>query len=806
MRKLLGRDEDLAQLRAAARESRLVTIVGPVGVGKTELARRLLEGSDREGVEIDLSERTSALGLEAEVARALGVPSSELEAVLAGLDRVLLLDNFEQLVDEGAERVAGWLAASPELRVLVTSRRRLNVSEESAFELAPLSPEHARELFVERARQVDRRYAPDEAERAAIERLCAELDGLPLAIELAAARVSVMSANELADRLADRFEALAKAPRDAHARHATLEDAIASSWSALDPEPRAALAQCALFEGGFDLEAAEAVLSLRSSSVVDALAALVDRSLLVRERIAAQTRFRLLASVRAYARAHGDPAGAAERHAAFYLGRGFRMADRYERRPASEELEWLVREDANLRAVLRRALEGDRPAVALDAALVLQPVLIARGPAELRLRVLDRALAAAGALDPVKVGWARLARGDTLDRLGRPEQARAALEEALALAEGAGDARLTAVASWRLGASLAREDFEAAQARFERALALVREVGDRFHEGRCLGSYGAAALGRGELDRAAALLEEASRAHAEAKDETFRAMTIGLQGRLAHHRGRLDEAVQRLSEAIVALEGIDNRRWLPSLHAQLGLAHLARGALDEAESQHARGRVGAVGPGAAEVALLGALCAEERGERASSEARFSAAAESSDPPVRAAAKLGLLRWRGAGDPPALEPFASYGRATLALAEGGWDDSPLALAPVSPLARDAARRLERALEDAASDALLVGPEARWFRLGGERVDLERRVAPRRILEALAETWADPEHRWTLEALFDRGWPGEKALPKAAASRVYVAISALRKAGLGEAIERDDAGYRLSSALRLLRAAR
>ena len=334
MTELFGRDDDLEQLRAAAAASRLVTVVGPVGVGKTRLARELLRGGSC--VEVDLSERADLLGLRAELAGALDVSADALEPALAEAPPVVL-DNFEQLVEPAAGQLVRWLREVPSLRLLVTSRQRLGLSEETVFELSPLSASAAEALFVSRARQVDRGYEPGAAERTAIEALCAELDGLPLAIELAAARLRVMSAAELLERLGDRFEALGEGPRDAHERHASLEHALASAWAALDEPGRSGLAQCAVFEGGFDLEAAEAVVRVEGAGAISTLESLVDRSLLARDRSEAGTRYRLLASVRAYARAHGEPEAAEERHrgvlprAGLRDGRPLRTAARHRR-------------------------------------------------------------------------------------------------------------------------------------------------------------------------------------------------------------------------------------------------------------------------------------------------------------------------------------------------------------------------------------------------------------------------------------------------------------------------------------------
>jgi predicted ATPase len=223
---------------------------------------------------------------------------------------------------------------------------------------------------------------------------------LPLAIELAAARMRVLSAVELRSRLASRFEWLTSALRGTSRRHATLRGAIDWSWDLLSDGERAALMQCAVFEGGFSVEAAEAVIELgHDEPVIDALQALRDKSLL-RLREGDKLRFGLYMSIRDYARDKLEASGGAEavrrRHADHFLAKGLFAAARAEGHRASEARRYLLEERDNLLAVHRRALEssdgGVDPERALRAAIVVQPLLITGGPAALRLELLDRAL------------------------------------------------------------------------------------------------------------------------------------------------------------------------------------------------------------------------------------------------------------------------------------------------------------------------------------------------------------------------------------------------------------------------------
>ena len=844
---LVGRDGDLAVLVASVGEARLVTVVGPGGVGKTRLARALLRAMPS-GRFADLSEERTLLGACAAIARALEAPLhapladpvESLRSHIAERGPVLVvLDNAEQLVEQLADAVARWLDTCTDARFVVTSRQRLGLAGERVLDLSTLGPTDARELFVRRASALSRDWVPTGSERA-IEALCAELDGLPLAIELAAARVRVMSVEELRARIGKRFEALGRGPRGGPERHATLFEALEWSWGLCDATERAALAQCAIFEGGFDLEAAEAVLALPDeTSVLDVLASLVDKSLVIAEREPVM-RYRTLATVREHAlfrlEALGGVEETARRHAAHYLPLALRAADRSERRAAIEERAWLGREEANLRAIHRRAIaSATSKRDALDAALALQPVLITRGPATLRLAILDEALAANDEGDPIRVGWARLARGDALQRLGRIREAQTNLSDAIAAAMSRGDTRLEAAARWRLGALHASDGRHAdGTAELERVLELVRAAHDRFHEGRCLSSYGAAllesaalgGLGAGAQDaadaheRAAALLREAARAHAQAGDATYAATTEGLFGILAHAQGALDDAERHLKNAIAAHVALEHRRWLPSLLAHLASVELERGdpmaarralvrAAEEARRSGDRRVLGTI-------ALLEALALEAEGERA--EAGFEQAAHSEDPLLEAVGRAALVRIRSTGGDArgAREAVAGWSagerrdvadlhaiaRAMLTPSEGP-DVAETAGQSPSFFVRHASRGLAELRRRAGADALVVGPDASFFRPpGGGDVSLARRQAPRRLLDALVRAHAaDGERRLDVDALFAIGWPGERAIPKAAAGRVYTAMSTLRRLGLDPYLERDDEGYRLTPTLRV-----
>ncbi len=306
---LVGRARDLERVGAIMRRTRLVTLTGPGGVGKTRLALAL---ADRElsrrsaGVWlVDLALVSEPSDVAGEVARAVGLlsPSGPAADALVGYlrdrDPLLVLDNCEHLVDACAELAAGLLSSCGSVRILATSRELLGVRGETVWRLNPLGPGDAHRLFVERARQRRPDFVPGEEADAAIVRLCSRLDCLPLAIELAAGRVGVMSAAEILSSLDAAGGELGGAGRRVSpARHRTVRAAVEWSYRLLEEGEQQAFRRLAVFVGGFDADAAGAVLPELS---VDLLARLVDKSLVVAtETPRGRTRYRLLETMREY--------------------------------------------------------------------------------------------------------------------------------------------------------------------------------------------------------------------------------------------------------------------------------------------------------------------------------------------------------------------------------------------------------------------------------------------------------------------------------------------------------------------------
>jgi predicted ATPase len=857
----VGRQSDLETLRETlAGGVRLLTVLGPGGIGKTRVALELARGALERFDEVwfcDLSEAQSAIEVLGAVARGLDVALESSTGLTHAIDALagaiaargtmlLVLDNFEQVVEESATTVVPLIERAPRLQLLVTSRERLRVSGEYAHDLTALTEEDAMNLFVERARAVLSDYDP-KGEIDTVRAICRELDGLPLAIELAAARIRVLSAAELASRLSARFELLTSSQRGAVPRHATLRAALDWSWELLSEAEQSVLAQCSVFEGGFTLEAADEVIDV-DGSVLEVLSALRDKSLVLQS--SPQMRFGMYVTVREYARERlvatgGEPA-ALERHALYYLKRGMSWAARAEGGKSAEARAFLSAEQANFLAVHRRALEHPRHHEhALRAALVLQPELITKGPAALRLDVLDRALACVPTeRDPVTAlleGWCLVARADGLLHWGRLEEAEASFGPALAAAREHGDPHLEARCRWRLG-SLCWLRAENARARehVEQALPIFQRAGDRVHEGRAFSSLGLFHADRGALDEARQCYERALAIHEDNGDRRWHGTTTSRLGELEDHAGRADEARRLYELALVTHRAQSNRRHeAQTLFAQAALEHelgrpeRARELCEQGLAMHrhiADRRAEAVAR-----ALLG-VCAFDLGDSDTAATRFDEAHGIAQRlgnrrlvALVAAWRVPLELSRNQADTARslvemvrstateLEDgvLGSVGELTAAYIEAVSGDREGARAMLdaqadqrsrSTLVRRAAIVAERALDRGPpGDVLVIAANGAWFQpAGGDRVDLQSRRSLRLVLCELARRRSEcPGEPTDIEQLFAIGWPGERARREAALSRVYVALSTLRKLGLrGVLIKRDD-GYLLDERIRVER---
>jgi predicted ATPase/DNA-binding SARP family transcriptional activator len=321
---LLGRDADIAEVERLLRASRAVTVVGPGGLGKTRLAHAVSRRAEQRVVcFVPLAGVTADADVAGEVSSALGAgsgptaadpaprtagnpPTAAISGILNALGpgpAILVLDNCEQVIRGAADLVHALVSSAKDLRVLATSRSPLGLTSESVYALPELGPDTSIQLFTQRARAARSGVAlpPD-----AVAELCRQLDGLPLAVELAAARVRALSVPEIARRLGDRFALLRGSARDVPERHRTLHAVVEWSWNLLDEDARAALRTLSVFPGGFSGDAAEHVLGEDALFLLEQSA---DQSLLTVEDTASGVRFRMLETVREFSAARRAEAG-----------------------------------------------------------------------------------------------------------------------------------------------------------------------------------------------------------------------------------------------------------------------------------------------------------------------------------------------------------------------------------------------------------------------------------------------------------------------------------------------------------------
>jgi predicted ATPase/class 3 adenylate cyclase len=538
---LVGRDRELEAVRELllAEHTRMVTLTGPGGTGKTRVALQVaadLVDEFPDGVHgVLLAPISDPELVPLELARVLGVEETSsasltdsLQADLKNRRTLILFDNFEHL-GGAASVLAELLAACPRLKLLVTSREPLRIAAERQYPVPPLPESDCVMLFVERARAVRPDFELTDETAPIVAEICERLDGLPLAVELAAAWSKVLPPAALLRRLERRLELPASRSADVPARQSTLREAIAWSYDLLSDEERRLHARLSVFMGGCTVEAAERVADPDGElgiDVLEGIASLVDRSLLREsEDDEGEPRFAMLATIREYAREY-----LAERCEEEQVVR--RHALEFAR--FAEEAEGELRTGDQLLWFGRLENEHDNLRAAIDSSLVA-------GDDETALRL-------GGAL-----GWFWYAHGHALEGCAR-------LTEVLARTESSPE-DLRARPMYALGVLLdQRGEPERAAELVQRSLAVFRELGDRESVARALNSLGGIKRALGELESARSLLEESIGVRRELGDEPGTAGALTNLGSVAFEQGDFEEAEARLTEALT-LDRAHGNEW-----------------------------------------------------------------------------------------------------------------------------------------------------------------------------------------------------------------------------------------------------
>ncbi len=641
----VGREYEIRQIKALLGEKRLVTLLGPAGVGKTrlalEVATDLLDDFENGVFFIPLASINNPDLVATTIAQTLGIkeivdqPLAEsLKNHLRDRQSLLVLDNFEQ-VTRASLLAAELLAVAPRLKILVTSREVLHIYGEYEFQVPPLATPNLKMLassgsnlipillqsaavvmFVECAQAVKSGFTLTSRNAAAIAEICVRLDGLPLAIELAAARINVLSPQTILSRLNKRLALLTSGAQDLPARQQTLRGAIDWSYDLLDEGEKTLFARLAVFVGGCSLEALEAVCQddgrrarlersrregegmkdeltpifpgLHPADMLDRIASLVDKSLLLQqEGVGGETRFTMLETIREYAlerlEESGDMVLLRLRHANYYLG----LAEQAEPElGGARQAIWLDRleiEHDNLRAALVCFLESGKTEQRMRLSAALWRFWHGRGYLSEGHKWLTSALAGSSAHTAARANALR-ALGDLAYREGNYSTAHPLFDESLAIFRELNDEQGIARSLNNLGLiTLEQGDYENCRLLFEESLAIQRKLGDRIGIAKSLNNLGLVALQHGDYATAYRLLEESLSIEREMGNKLGIAISLMNLGEVARPQGNFSLARALYEESLTIFRELGHREG--ATYSLNNLGHIAR---DQGEYETAR--------------------------------------------------------------------------------------------------------------------------------------------------------------------------------------------------------------------------
>jgi predicted ATPase/class 3 adenylate cyclase len=613
----LGRDEDVTEVKSLLEKTRLLTLAGMGGVGKTRLALQVgaeLLDHHPDGVwfvdlaglqdpDLVVSETASVLSVRVGAERSL---ADSIIYALKPKRELLILDNCEHLIEATAQMTSAIIKGAPQVRVLTTSREALGIAGEVVHRVTPLAvpktsagitAEAAKQfgavaLFVDRATAANTRFTLTDADAPTVVDICRSLDGIPFAIELAAARVKSMSVANLAERLIERFRILTGGDRTALPRHQTLRALVDWSYNLLNERERTVLNRASVFAGGWTIEAASEICSdekIESWEILDLISSLVDKSLVVAELGGQSERFRMLDSTWRYALEKLGEAGESERinrkHAEYFLKVAQAADDAWQSTPSKDLIEQMEPELDNFRAAMDWALVK-RNDIAVGRALVaaLRELWLGVGSRAEGGRWIRLALDAEPDAPPSPV-TVKLWMGFAINNESAGAEQQEAAERGLKDAEQVGDRNLLADAQVQLGFALDRRGrYDEAVAQYIKAVPLLRETKNTKKLASCLSWWSIIHWVRGDAQAAQQGFEEAIALAKSFGDDQMTATVLGNVAELTFSQGDALKAVAVGEEALALRRKGKNPQSIANALCNLTAYRLSLGETDRARA------------------------------------------------------------------------------------------------------------------------------------------------------------------------------------------------------------------------------